>query len=80
MESRVKIKPRAEDIAKASVDRHRLRGELTALLNSHCLENGSNTPDYILADYLLACLTAFDRTVRDRADWYGRMDTPGGVS
>lgn len=34
--------------------------ELTQLLNRHSKENGSNTPDYKLADYLIEKLKEFD--------------------
>lgn len=34
--------------------------ELTALINKHSLENTSNTPDLVLADFLMDCLRAFD--------------------
>lgn len=54
-----------------------LRSEIQTTLNRHSAENGSNTPDFMLADYLLACLEAFDRTVRARESWYGRTDAPG---
>lgn len=42
--------------------------ELAALLNRHSMENGSNTPDFILAGFLRDCLRAFDEAVpwRDR--------------
>jgi len=55
-----------------------LQNELRAVLNRHCLENGSNTPDFILADYLLDCLNAFDVAQTRRANWYDRHDSPGG--
>jgi hypothetical protein len=48
------------------------RRELASVINRHCRENGSNTPDFILADYLTACLDAFDRTSRAREQWYGK--------
>ena len=51
--------------------------ELQSLLNQCCKENGSNTPDFILAEYLRACLDAFDAAVTKRSDWYGRHDKPG---
>jgi hypothetical protein len=35
-------------------------------------ENGSNTPDFILAQYLTSCLAAFDEAVNAREKWYGR--------
>jgi hypothetical protein len=44
--------------------------ELTALLNSHSQENGSDTPDCILATYLLACLQEFNDAVTERTGWY----------
>lgn len=51
--------------------------DLERVLNGHSRENQSNTPDFLLAEYLLACLSAYEVTVRARAGWYGRMDTPG---
>lgn len=54
--------------------------DLEGVINRHSLENGSNTPDWILASMLLATLEAYDSTVRARADWYGRHDVPGQSS
>lgn len=48
------------------------RKELESLINSQSRENGSNTPDWILADYLVACLQTFDNTVNARERWYSR--------
>lgn len=48
------------------------RSALERLINSHSLENGSHTPDFILAGYLIDCLEAFDRTLQAREKWYGR--------
>lgn len=53
-----------------------LQGDLKRLLNRHGAENRSNTPDHILAEYLIQCLAAFDYAVRYRATWYGRIDAP----
>lgn len=49
--------------------------ELRALLNRHSAENESDTPDFILAEFLLGCLNAYDTAIRRRSDWYGR-DAP----
>jgi hypothetical protein len=49
-----------------------LRQELEELLNKHSMESGSNTPDFILADFLADSLAVFDRAVRAREKWYGR--------
>lgn len=46
--------------------------ELERLINRHSLENGSNTPDFILAEYLHACLSNFDAVVQRREEWFGR--------
>lgn len=43
--------------------------ELTALINKYSLENGSDTPDYILAGFLIGCLRAFDGAVISRRVW-----------
>jgi len=57
------------DAVEANKESH-FRVELEDLINGHCKENGSNTPDFILADYLSDCLKAFDRAVNRRSRWY----------
>lgn len=54
--------------------------ELRVLINHHSKENGSNTPDYILARYLSECLKAFDLAVVARDVWYGRAQFGDGVA
>jgi hypothetical protein len=49
-----------------------LRDEIAAVINSHSAENGSDTPDWLLARYLMRCIEAFDEAVRAREKWYGR--------
>jgi hypothetical protein len=56
------------------------RNKIEQLLNSVSAENGSNTPDFILADYVIACLTAFDSAVRGREMWYGRWNAADATS
>ena len=46
------------------------QSQLESLINSESMENGSNTPDLILARYLTSCLKAFDAATRSRDDWY----------
>lgn len=59
-------------------ERPGLAKELSAVLNRHSVENGSNTPDFILAQYLLGCLAAFETAVNAREKWYGRpLAAPG---
>lgn len=51
-----------------------LEQAIRAVLNSHSAENASDTPDFILAEYLTGCLDAFNQAVRVREKWYGRRD------
>lgn len=44
--------------------------ELTALINKYSLENGSDTPDFVLAEYLVECLRIFNHTIGDREHWF----------
>lgn len=46
--------------------------ELSVLLNSCSMENGSNTPDFILAEYMMNCLEAFEKASNAREKWYGK--------
>lgn len=48
--------------------------DLQHLINAHSLENGSNTPDHLLAEYLIHCLQGFNTTVGMREIWYGRRE------
>jgi hypothetical protein len=49
------------------------RKELEQLINRHSQENGSNTPDFILARFLCHSLCAFDDAVNRREQWDGRV-------
>lgn len=50
--------------------------ELQSLLNRNCKENGSGTPDFILANYMSDCLSAFNAATNRREAWYGREQDP----
>jgi len=47
------------------------RKELTELINKHSMENESDTPDFMLAEYLMDCLRAFNAVINTRKKWYG---------
>ncbi len=49
-----------------------LRKEIETSINRASAENSSNTPDFILAEFLLDCLAAFDKASRAREKWYGK--------
>lgn len=52
--------------------------ELRNLINRYSQENGSDTPDFILAEYLNNCLKIFNDTLTKREKWYGR--TSNGIT
>jgi len=52
----------------------KFRKELEDLINKHSIENETNTPDYILSEYLMNCLQAFNNAVNERIDWYQDID------
>ena len=44
---------------------------LEDLINVHCKENDSDTPDFILARYVLGCLENYAKITRQRDKWHG---------
>ena len=54
--------------------------ELQGLINKASMENGSDTPDFILATYLWDCLRAFELATRRRENWYGVKADPEGAT
>lgn len=44
--------------------------ELENLINRFSKESGSDTPDFILANYLDNCLKNFDETIQQRKNYY----------
>ncbi len=48
--------------------------EITNVINKHSMENRSNTPDFILAEYLLGCLHTYELAITRRDNW-GKEDT-----
>ncbi len=49
----------------------KIKNELAEVINRNSLENESNTPDWILADYLFECLCAFNHAAQRRDNWSG---------
>lgn len=45
--------------------------ELTSLINKACKENESDTPDFILAEYIEQSLSAYQNAVKARDKWFG---------
>jgi hypothetical protein len=55
----------------------RILGELAAVINRNSLENGSNTPDFVLAKFIAGCLLAWDQSTLERDTFYGIAPRPG---
>jgi hypothetical protein len=49
-----------------------LHVELQQLLNRVSRENRSDTPDYILANFMIGCLASYEQATNARECWYGR--------
>ena len=52
------------------------KSELESLINKYSRENDSNTPDFILAQYIENCLASFAQAIQQRETWYGRNPRP----
>lgn len=65
-------------------DMNNFLNELEQLINRYSKESGSDTPDFILAEYLQGCLDNFNKTLVRREKWYGReihqKGSPIGIS
>ena len=49
--------------------------DIARVVNKYSLEQESQTPDYILAEYMLKSLSDLNRLMRDRDYWYyGSVD------
>jgi hypothetical protein len=47
-----------------------LQKAISQAINSVSAENGSDTPDFILAEFLTECLMAWNKATRKRNDWH----------
>ena len=66
------VKAASQSIASCAKNRPTFRESLTQLINQYSKENSSNTPDYLLANFLIGCMDTFDLTVSRRDEWFGR--------
>lgn len=60
-------------VAREVADPKRLARDFAAIINRHSRENASNTPDFLLGDFLVQCLEAYEGAQLRRA---GRFDWP----
>lgn len=54
-----------------------LARELAPVINRLSMEGTCNTPDFVLADFLVDALALLARTVNARDRWYGMTPFPG---
>lgn len=54
--------------------RNNLQTQFEILINSYSAEKESNTPDFILAQYLSDCLDAFNKATNARRIYYGHPE------
>lgn len=47
-----------------------LTKRLEQILNEYSRENKSNTPDFILAQFMMGCLRSFEAAANERDKWY----------
>jgi len=45
--------------------------ELEHLINRHSKDNDLNTPDFILAQYIMSCLDAYTIAIQQNKKWHG---------
>lgn len=51
--------------------------DLEQLINSYSRENNSNTPDFLLAEFIGGCLDVYEHTTKERDRWYSVVLCPG---
>jgi hypothetical protein len=63
----------------AKTPRSPLEEGVRQIINAYSGEKYSNTPDYILAEYLMHCLNAFVIATQNRDTHYGLTLSPGRI-
>lgn len=64
------VDPSAIDLPAPPGNEPSFSKELEHLINAHSVENGSNTPDFILAEYMMGCLRAYEQAVEKKEAWF----------
>ena len=68
-----------DTVSKQGGNMESFEKELSTLINRHSMENESNTPDGLLAQYLVGCLAVFTTATQQRETWYGRDPRPSST-
>ena len=53
------------------MEKTELEKKLSGIINEESRENDSNTSDWILAEFMMSCLDAFELASNKREAWYG---------
>lgn len=48
----------------------RFKEDLSVLINKHSMENISDTPDFMLADFMVESMLVYGKTMKKRDKWY----------
>jgi len=57
-----------------------LRKDIETAINRNNAEHASNTPDFILAEYITDCLAAYDKSIAAREAYYGCQNGMGVIN
>lgn len=61
-----------KDEMKASKEKEAIIIEFARIINTYSIENDSDTPDFIIAEYLFDCLMAANILIGGRSAWYNQ--------
>lgn len=52
------------------MDIDNFKKDLETLINKYNIESGSDTPDFVLTEYIVNCINSFNSIIRNRDKWY----------
>jgi hypothetical protein len=52
------------------ITKTKFQKELEKLINKYSIENHSNTPDFLLAQFIMNCLNSYIMVLKARDEWY----------
>lgn len=74
---RAEVKRLNDIVNSIATSEPRLLDAIRATINIHSRENVSNTPDFVLASFLMNCLAAYEAATHERDKWYRMSPIPG---
>jgi hypothetical protein len=60
-----------KNIDKTEIFNEQFKKELEDLLNSHCIENVCDMPDFLLAEMIINFIKAVGGPIKRTLDWHG---------